>query len=205
MNKWVLYGAGGHAKVVYDMLVSNNFLLEYIVNDYPAHEFFKTFDVFKPSEELLKNKKVVVAIGNNEERQAIVNKIKNICSFDVVIHQSAYVSKFTQVGVGTVIMPQVCINADVKIGEHCIINTSSIIEHDCVIEDFVHVSPGVALAGNVTIKKGAQIGIGARVIPGVTIGAHAVIGAGSVVIRDVPDDATVVGNPAKIIKILSVK
>ena len=67
--------------------------------------------------------------------------------------------------------------------------------------NYVHLSPSVTLAGNITIKKGAQIGIGTRIIPGVTIGENAIVGAGTVVIKDIPAGATVVGNPGKIIKI----
>ncbi len=98
-------------------------------------------------------------------------------------------------------MPKACVNAEVKIGKHCIVNTASVIEHECVIEDFVHISPNATLAGNITVKEGAHIGIGANIIQGVNIGKYAVIGAGAVVISDVPDYAVVVGNPAKLIKI----
>lgn len=198
----VLYGAGGHAKVIYDLILSNNLLLEYLVDDNPPSDFFHHLEIFKPQEHLLKNKKIIVAIGDGRIRELVVNKIKDLCEFETLIHHSAFVSRFSEVGKGTVVMPQVCVNAEVKIGNHCIINTSSVIEHECVIEDYVHISPSVTLAGNITIKKGAQIGIGARVIQGITIGENAIIGAGAVIIHDVPDYATVVGNPGRIIKIL---
>lgn len=201
MSSLVLYGAGGHAKVIYDIILSNNLLLEYLVDDNPPADFFHHLEVYKPTEELLKNHKVIVAVGDGKSREIIVNKIKNICEFGTLIHVSAFVSRFSEVGEGTVVMPQACVNAEVKIGKHCIINTASVIEHDCVIEDYVHISPSVTMAGNITIKKRAQIGIGTRIIPGVTIGEDAIIGAGAVIIKDVPAGATVVGNPGKIIKI----
>ena len=68
-----------------------------------------------------------------------------------------------------------------------IINSGAIIEHDCIIEDFVHISPNAAIAGGVKIGEGTHIGIGACVIPGITIGKWATIGAGTVIINDVPD------------------
>lgn len=201
MSSLVLYGAGGHAKVIYDIILSNNMLLEYLVDDHPPADFFHHLEIFKPQEQLLKEKKVIVAVGNSQSRENIVEKIKSICDFETLIHYSAFVSRFSDVGKGTVVMPQVCVNAEVKIGKHCIINTASVIEHDCVIEDYVHIAPSVTLAGNITIKKRAQIGIGARIIPGVTIGEDAIVGAGAVIVKDVPAGATVVGNPGKIIKL----
>lgn len=201
MSSLVLYGAGGHAKVIYDIILSNNLLLEYLVDDNPPADFFHHLEIFKPTDELLKNHKILVAVGDAIAREKIVNKIKDKSIFTTLIHHSSFVSRFSELGEGTVVMPQVCVNAEVKIGNHCIINTASVIEHDCIIEDFVHISPSVTLAGNITIKKRAQIGIGARIIPGVTIGEDAVVGAGAVIIKDVPAGATVVGNPGKIIKI----
>lgn len=201
MSSLVLYGAGGHAKVIYDIILSNNLLLEYLVDDNPPADFFHHLEVYKPTEELLRNHKIIVAVGDGKSREIIVDRIKNQCEFTTLIHVSAFVSRFSEVGEGTVVMPQVCVNAEVKIGKHCIINTSSVIEHDCIIEDYVHISPSVTMAGNITVKKRAQVGIGARIIPGVTIGEDAIIGAGAVIIKDVPAGATVVGNPGKIIKI----
>lgn len=201
MNSLVLYGAGGHAKVIYDIILSNNMLLEYLVDDNPPADFFHHLEVFKPTDERLKNHQVIVAVGDANAREKIVNKIKPFCNFGTLVHISAFVSRFSEVGEGTVVMPQVCVNAEVKIGKHCIINTASVIEHDCIIEDYVHISPSVTMAGNITVKKRAQIGIGARIIPGVTIGEDAIIGAGAVIIKDVPARATIVGNPGKIIKI----
>lgn len=162
--------------------------------------FFHHLEVFKPSLELLKNKKVIVAIGDGAIREKVVNEIKDICQFETIIHHSAFVSRFSELQEGTVVMPQVCVNAEVKIGKHCIINTGSVIEHDCIIEDYVHIAPSVTMAGNITVKKRAQIGIGSRIIPGVTIGEDAIVGAGAVIIKDVPAGATVVGNPGKIVK-----
>lgn len=201
MSSLVLYGAGGHAKVIYDIILSNNMLLEFLVDDHPPADFFHHLEVYQPSAEILKNKKLIVAIGDGLVRENVVNSIKDICQFETLVHYSAFVSRFSELGEGTVVMPQVCVNAEVKIGKHCIINTASVIEHDCIIEDYVHISPSVTMAGNITVKKRAQIGIGTRIIPGVTIGEDAIIGAGAVILKDVPAGATVVGNPGKIIKI----
>ena len=102
-------------------------------------------------------------------------------------------SKATLILNGTVVMAGVSINADTRIGFHCIINTNASI-------DYVYISPNAALAGNVLVKEGAHIGIGASIIQGVKIGRWSTIGAGAVIIDDIPDFAVVVGNPGKVIK-----
>ncbi|WP_449398442.1 hypothetical protein [Chryseobacterium wanjuense] len=102
-------------------------------------------------------------------------------------------------------MPGVTINAIVKVGRHCIVNTNASIDHDCILEDFVHISPNVALGGNVYVGEGTHVGIGVNVIQGITIGKWCTIGAGAVIISDVPDGCTVVGNPGRIIKSKSLK
>ena len=196
----ILYGARGHAKVIYDLILSNNQMVEYLVDDNPPGDFPQQLKIYPPSDELLVGKKVIIAIGNNDIRAQVANTIAGKCQFETMLHRTAYVSRFAVIGEGTVVMPKVCINAEVQIGKHCIINTGSIIEHECRIGDFVHISPSASLAGNITIKKGVHIGLGANIIQGVNIGENAIVGAGAVVLKDVPDNAVVVGNPAKIIK-----
>lgn len=196
----ILYGASGQAKVIYDLILSNNQVVEYLVDDNPPAGFTNDLDVFLPTRELIEGKKVIISIGDNKIREIIYHKIKDWCTFETIKHYSAYISQFTEFGEGTVIMPKACVNAEVKVGQHCIINTASVIEHECIIEDFVHISPKACLAGNIRVKKGAHIGMGANIIQGITIGENALIGAGAVVLRDVPDRAVIVGNPGRILK-----
>ncbi|MFK1918720.1 DapH/DapD/GlmU-related protein, partial [Bacteroides fragilis] len=91
---------------------------------------------------------------------------------------------------------QVC----AQVGRHCIINTGASVDHECVIEDYVHISPHSTLCGNVSVGEGSWIGAGTTIIPGVKIGKWSVIGAGSVVTKDIPDHVLAVGNRCKIIK-----
>ena len=101
---------------------------------------------------------------------------------------------------GTVVFAGAIIQPNSKIGKHVIINTGASIDHDNIIGDYAHVSPKAALCGHVEVGEGSHVGVGAVVIPKVKIGKWCTIGAGTVVLKDVPDYATVVGNPAKIIK-----
>lgn len=196
----ILYGARGQAKVIYDLILSNNMLLEYLVDDNPPVDFPHNLPIHSPTEELLEGKSIIIAVGNNAEREKIAQNIQTYCTFETMIHRTAYLSRFAKIGEGTVIMPNVCINAEVKIGKHCIINTAAVIEHECQIGDFVHISPNATLAGNITVGKSAHIGLGAQILQGIHIGNNAVIGAGAVILQDVPDNAVMIGNPAKILK-----
>ncbi|MEW6607529.1 MAG: acetyltransferase [bacterium] len=153
--------------------------------------------------ELYKNKAdgCIVAFGDNKRRIELSDAAKKIgYSLINAIHPSAVISKCAILGEGIVISPNVSINPDVKIGNNAIINTGAIVEHDCIIEDGVHIAPGVHLAGGVKVKKNAFVGIGATVIDDLTIGENSIIGAGTVIIRDVPDNVTVVGIPGRIIR-----
>jgi sugar O-acyltransferase (sialic acid O-acetyltransferase NeuD family) len=97
-------------------------------------------------------------------------------------------------------MPGAVINAFSTIGNSCIINSNSVVEHDCNLDDFVHMCPNSAVAGGVTMGKRAWVGIGASIRQMVTIGADSFIGAGGVVVNDIPAGATAVGVPAKVLK-----
>ncbi|MCP4246945.1 MAG: sugar acetyltransferase [bacterium] len=116
------------------------------------------------------------------------------------IHPTATVAESADVGPGTVVFARAVINPLARIGGHAVINTAAVIEHHCEIEDFAVVSPSAALCGGVRVGRGAFIGAGAVVITDLTIGAGSVVGAGAVVVRDVPENVTVVGNPARILQ-----
>jgi sugar O-acyltransferase (sialic acid O-acetyltransferase NeuD family) len=198
-RKLYIFGASGHGKVVAELMATNNSKIEALFDD--AHisdpffeRVFNSKEMIKPASDVA----LIIAIGNNKIRKNISERFSEYNFFNS-IHKSAHVSPSATLGSGTVVMLQAIINAAAKIGNHVIINTAAIIEHDCIIEDFVHISPNVTLSGNTYIGKGSHLGSGAIVIPGIKIGKWCTIGAGSVIINDIPDGATVVGNPGRII------
>lgn len=201
MSKEVcLIGAGGHGKVIKDIALGNNYKIVAFLDDNPDLKELHEIPVIRTKDlTQFSDKKLVISIGNNKVRKRISEEVTG--EFTSVIDISSNVSKFSQIGEGTVVMPSVTINSDTKIGKHAIINTGAIIEHDCLIGNFVHISPNATITGGVTIEEGTHVGAGAVVIPGVKIGKWATIGAGAVIIKDVPDYAIVVGNPGKIIKL----
>lgn len=199
MSKICLFGASGHGKVVKDIAISTNTVVEAFIDDNPKNEFLHEIPVVTSQEMATYNaNKFVVSIGNNKIRKVISKKVKN--AFATLIHKTAIISPTANISEGTVVMAGTTINADTTIGKHVIINTAAVIEHDCTIADFAHISPNATVTGNVTIGEGSHIGAGAIIIPNITIGKWATIGAGTVIINDVPDYAVVVGNPGKIKK-----
>ena len=196
-----IIGASGHGKVIIDLLNSRMLEIHEILDDNPAITGIYNYPVvheFTP--EVLKHK-TIVAIGDNLTRKRVVDNFSGNF-FRGIGHATAVVDHTVELGEGTVIMANAAVNADTTIGSHCILNTGCVVEHDCLLENYVHISPGAVLAGGVLVGEGSHVGIGALVIPGKKIGKWSTIGAGAVIIEDVPDFATVVGNPGKIIKVV---
>lgn len=193
----VIFGASGHGKVVFDIICDEGkYIVDKFIDDNPSTNLFCGIPLEKSNKETV-DKPMIIAIGNNFTREKVSHRFKK---YITTIHPTAYISKYTKIDYGSVIMPGVVINSSCKIGRHCILNTNCSIDHDCAIEDFVHISPNVGLAGNVHIGARTHIGIGTNIIQGIKIGKNVTVGAGSVIIRDIPDNAVVVGNPGKIIK-----
>lgn len=194
-----IYGASGHGKVIFDVLRSQGLEIHAIFDDNPeVNEFLNYIVTHKPKGDALQLP-TVFAIGDNNIRKKVTNKFQGMIA-DAVFHSSAVVSAISNLGEGTLIMPNAVVNAGTRIGKHCIVNSGAVVEHDVELGDFVHVSPNTAITGNVKIGEGTQVGAGASIIPGITIGKWVSIGAGAVIIKDIPDYAIVVGNPGKIIK-----
>ncbi len=196
----IVYGASGHGKVIIEILESMG-ITEIEVWDDAEKPPLWHYEVQQPFSRGASSDQFVVSIGVNRIRKKVAERIADRVSFATAIHKETCLSKRAAIGEGTVVMAGVSINADTKVGKHCIINTSASIDHDCVIGDYAHVSPNATLSGDVQIGEGTHFGAGAVAIQGVRIGKWCTIGAGTVVIKDIPDYATAVGSPARIIKI----
>lgn len=201
-----LYGTGGHADVITEVCESLGIQVAKVFDDDPikVENSPLVFPGFRlAGDAALENVDApfVVSVGDNTVRKGISQRIKQ--PFGTVIHPSATVSESATIGEGTVVIHRSIIQAKTKIGRHVIINTTASIDHDCVIEDYAHVSPNCTLCGNVHIGEGTHVGAGTTIIPGIKIGKWCKIGAGSVIIKDVPDYSVVVGSPGKKIKNLT--
>jgi sugar O-acyltransferase (sialic acid O-acetyltransferase NeuD family) len=196
-----IFGAGGHGRVIAELLQFNNYKVEAFFDDCPKLNLMNSIPIissdFLESNEMKLS--IIIAIGDNLARKSISKRLsKN--KFYSCYHKNAVISPSSKIDSGTVVMQNAIINSNVEIGKHVIINTATIVEHDCVIEDFAHISPNATLLGNVFVGEGTQIGAGVIILPGVKVGKWCMIGAGSVVLTHVPDGSIVVGNPGRIIK-----
>ena len=193
----ILYGAGGHGKVIAEILEANNIYDIVFWDDIILNKIFD-YHIVSPFQNS-GSQKMIISIGNNIIRKKISEKTGKQFTFATAIHPGTVISPRSTIGEGSVIMPGAIINADSTIGKHAIINSGAVIEHDCALGDFTHISPNATLCGNVSIGEGTHVGAGAVVKQDITIGKWCTIGAGAVIIRDIPDYAIVVGNPGKII------
>ena len=189
-----LIGAGGHAKVVADILIECGRPPVAFLDDAPTHDRILGITVIKGLELPEPGSAVIVAVGDNWTREQLARRY---ALFDVAIHPSARVSRDAEIGPGTVVMAGAVINAGSRVASHCIINTSATVDHDCLISDFAHIAPGATLGGGVRVGVGSMVGLGANVSHGRAIGEHTIVGAGSTVVHDLPPCVVAVGSPAR--------
>ncbi|MCX8130712.1 MAG: acetyltransferase [Clostridia bacterium] len=210
MEKIILIGAGGHCKVVIEIIKEFYEIAGITDSDYSKHgSQYHGISVIGNDEKLryiynngVNRALVTVGSTGNSMLRKKLYEYASCIGFDMVnsVSRSAIVSPSVRTGRGNVVMDGAIIHADSVLGNNTIINTASIIEHDCIIQDHVHISPGAKLAGGVIAGEGSHIGIGATVIQNVKIGKHCIVGAGAVVTGDIPDFSVCVGVPARIIR-----
>ena len=203
-RKVVLIGYSGHAFVVADILQRSNMELigycdavEKVRNPFGLACFGDYWS--DAAKQFLCENNFFIAIGNNNNRRQIFEKLLDFHSVNA-IDPSATISQYASIGTAVMVGAGVRINAFATIGNGVICNTGAIVEHESVIADFVHLAPGSVLCGNVCVGENSFIGAGAVIKQGTKIGKNVTVGAGAVVIRDVCDNCTVAGNPAKVLQ-----
>jgi UDP-perosamine 4-acetyltransferase len=206
----IIIGAGGHGRVVLDILraAGSHKPIGFVDADPQlAGTSIGGLSVLGQANLLpkLKNQKIkaaIVAVGDNRARRSYAKKLLEQ-GFELInaIHPNSSVSPTAKLGRNVVVAAGAVIGTDSLIADDVIINTSAVVDHECEIGQAVHVCPAAALAGRVRVGEEAFIGLGCRIIQCLTIGPQSVVGAGAVVIADVPEGATVVGVPARVIKV----
>lgn len=203
----IILGAGGHAKVLIDVLHASRAVIAGIVDSEPALAGSSLLSVpvlgnddiltdFSPSEVQLVN--ALGSVGLPTKRRQLFERFKGMgYFFATVVHPSAVVALDVELGEGTQIMAGAVVQPGCCIGINSIINTCVSIDHDCIIGDHVHIAPGGTLSGGVKVGTGCHLGTGATVIQGIEIGKQSLVAAGAVVIRNVCVGAKVCGVPAR--------
>ena len=204
------FGAGGHAKVVIEILRSRG---EYeIIGLLDARSELWGTNVL--GVKVLGDDSLMTelhgrgiehafigvgTVGDAQPRRGLYEKVTGR-GFQIVraIHAAAIVSSSAQIGIGPTIMAGAIVNANAVIGDNVIVNTGAIVEHDCLVGDHTHIATGARLAGGVQVGPGSHIGIGAVIRQEIRIGEGAIVGAGAVVVKNVSDFNTVFGVPAQI-------
>jgi len=203
LKSLAILGASGHGKVVAEIAELSGWDKVFFFDDaFPSIKKVESWPVEGTTEDMVadidRSTAAIVAIGNNETR---LEKSKYLLSkgfkLETLIHPNSTVSRYVEIGVGTVVMAGSVINPFTTIGVGSIINTSCSVDHDCIIAEGVHISPGAHVAGGVSVGEMSWLGIGSTIKQGVDIGASVIIAAGAVVVNDVPCNSIIKGVPAK--------
>jgi len=203
MSRILILGAGGHAKVIADILRCGGLQVAGFLDDNFAHHAasfagasilgtIADYARFAPDG-------MIIGIGLNSARRQIVETLGTDAEglWCNAIHPSAVIAESVRLGKGIVVAAGAVINSDAVIGDHTIVNTRAVIEHDCIVGRYAHIAPSAALAGGVQIGEGALIGIGAVAIPRMSVGTWATVGANAAIVRPIPDGVTAKGVPAR--------
>lgn len=205
----VIVGAGGHGKVVCDLLraAGEHQVVGFLDAD-PALAGstvagLPVLGSIHLTEKLLRDgvRGAVVAIGESRVRRQYADRLSGLgMELPAVIHPSAHVSSTAVLGANVVVAAHAVVSTDARIADCAIVNTAAVVEHECEIGQGAHIGPAAALAGRVRVEAGAFVGLGAKVIQCRVVGQGAIVGAGAVVLEDVEPFCTVVGAPARVVK-----
>lgn len=203
MTRALVVGAGGHAKVVADILLCQGMEVLGFLDDDP-----KTWGTIRLGLRVLGSISayqdygcdlLAIGIGDNLARQGVVERLgaaggQMWCN---AIHPAAVVAQSVRLGRGVAIAAGAIVNPDTVIGDYAIINTGATVDHDCEIGAYAHIAPGAHLSGGAVVGRGVLLGIGSCVAPLKSIGDWAIVGAGAAVVRDIPSRVVAKGVPAR--------
>jgi len=211
MDKMVIIGSSGHAKVIIDIVEhEGRFKIAGLLDRYrKVGEQTLGYDVLGQEEDLpslMKDhalKGAIVAIGDNFIRSKVVARVAEVCPglpFVTAIHPKTSIARDVSIGDGTIIMAGVIVNPCSSIGRFCILNTNSSLDHDSIMDDFSSLAPRVTTGGNCKVGAYSAVSIGAVLLHGVCVGEHTIIGAGSTVLSNIESHKVAYGNPARVIR-----
>ncbi len=205
-KKLLMIGGGGHCKSVLDCVLESSIYSDVAIVDYDSSLNTMGVRVIGDDNDLFDLHKngwtdAFISVGSVEPailRQKLYRMVKEIGFYvPSIVDDTAVIAKEVKMAEGVFVGKKSVINAGTNAGVCSIFNTGCIVEHDCYIGDFAHVSPGAVLCGNVKIGNNSHIGAGSVIRQGITVGEKSMVGAGSVVVKDVKDSVKAYGNPCK--------
>lgn len=203
MEKLVIIGAGGYAKSVLDSIDYFNCEVVGFIDEFSKEKEHLGYPILANSLDEMNNiSKYVyfIAIGNNQKRKNWYEKlVKQNLRIINVVDKSAIVSRQATIGTGCFIGKMAIINSKATIGNNCIINTKALIEHGCKISNNCNISTNTVLNGDVEVGECSFIGSSSVTLGQLSIGSYSTVGAGAVVIKNVDNNVTVAGVPARVI------
>jgi sugar O-acyltransferase (sialic acid O-acetyltransferase NeuD family) len=147
----------------------------------------------------------VIVLGNQHDlgltKRVFERLSLDVSRFATLIHPTARVSRYTEIGPGTVVLQNCVITSNTRLGSHVLMLFGSHIGHDCIVDDYVVLAPNAVLAGGVCVREGCYIGANATILQKTKVGPRSCVGMGAAVFSDVESNSTVVGNPARLLKI----
>lgn len=201
MKNVIVIGAGGHAKVIADIVIKSRDNLLGFLDDNKEKgtvildEYVVLGAVENATEFDDGNTYFIIGIGDNHTRKKLTEKFN--LKYYTAIHPTAVIGTDVKIGDGSCVMPNACINPGSVIGKACIINSSALIEHDNILGDFVHISPSATTCGDVKIGELTHVGARATIRNRITIASDIIIGMGATVVGDILEKGTYIGTPAK--------
>ena len=200
MKKLIIFGAGGHSKIVNDMAEVCGYEVAGFVSpcgkrEHLGHRVYSSVEEIAHPEDYC----FFVARGDNMLRKTIFEAHPDL-EYPNMIHPTSIISKYSNIGKGNLLMPYSVVNAFATVGDHCIINTSAIVEHDCKVGSFCHVSVKSVMTGACAIGDGVFLGAGTTMRDGRRVGEWTTVGCGSAVVKDLEPNAVYVGCPARLLR-----
>lgn len=202
-----VFGAGTHGRVVAATAqLTGRYRLEGFLDDDPnlQRAMVRGLPVVGGREDLdrlSRDAVIIPGLGENRTRKSVCEAaVRQGFRLGLAVHPTAVISEGVVLGEGTFVGPKAVVHLDARVGTGCIVNTGSVVEHDCVLEDWVHISPCAALAGKCRVGEGAHMGLNSCLLPGISLGKWSQLGAGAVAVSAIPDQVCAIGVPAKVVR-----
>lgn len=194
--KKAIIGSGGMGRELLVQMLDNNPNEEIIffVNDIYPFDNIKIFPLSKFDSNIYE---VVVAIGNSNDRNKIINSLPKNTKYFTFIHKSVHIFDNIEIGEGSIICANTILTTNIKIGKHAQLNRTTNISHDVVIGDYFTTAPNVHISGNCKIGNNVYFGVNSCCKEKIEICDNVIIGLNSGIVKNITESGVYVGTPAK--------